>query len=389
MVDLSAAFDMVVHDILLKKLQLFGLDEMTLSWMKSYLSGRSQSVFVDGCLSPPLDIVCGVPQGSILGPLMYILFTNDIPDLVHTHPVSYKDPACYCQKCGGTVCYVDDSTFSFGHTDPEVLSRTLTSQYAEISKYMEANKLVINDDKTHLVVMGTHSMSVKKNLVSLQAGVHTISPTKSEKLLGCEIYEDLKWKHHILSSDQSTIRQLNSRINGLCLVSSRADFSTRLMVANGIVMSKICYLIQLWGGCEKYLIHSLQVQLNRAARSVTKLSGFTSTRRLMDSCGWLSVKQLVVYQSVIMIHKTMKTESPSYIHSRLNNPYTYRTRQNTSGSIRLDETFSSQGSLPPRSFRYRGAHDYNLIPASIRAISNLTTFKFKLKQWIKRNISIE
>ena len=161
------------------------------------------------------------------------------------------------------------------------------------------------------------------------------------------------------------------------------------MVANGIVISKICYLIQLWGGCEKYLIHSLQVQLNRAARSVTRLSCFTSTRRLMDSCGWLSVKQLVVYQSVIMIHKTMKTESPSYIHSRLNNPYTYRTRQNTSGSIRLDETFNSQGSLPPKSFRYRGAHDYNLIPANIRAISNLTTFKVKLKQWIARNISIE
>jgi hypothetical protein len=85
MVDLSAAFDMVDHDILLKKLQLFGLDDMALSWMKSYLSGNCQSVYVDGCLSPPLDIACGVPQGSILGPLLYTLFTNDIPDLVHTH----------------------------------------------------------------------------------------------------------------------------------------------------------------------------------------------------------------------------------------------------------------------------------------------------------------
>ena len=173
------------------------------------------------------------------------------------------------------------------------------------------------------------------------------------------------------------------------MVSSRADFSTRLMVANGIVMSKICYLIQLWGGCEKYLIHSLQVQMNRAAWSVTRLSCFTSTRRLMDSCGWLSVKQLVVYQTVIMIHKSMKTESPSYIYSRLSNPDTFRTRQSTSGSIRQDETFNSKSSHPRTSFRYRVAHDYNLIPANIRAISNLTSFKVKLKQWIKRNISIE
>ena len=71
MIDLSAAFDMVDHDILLKKLDLFGLDEMSLLWIKSYLSGRSQSVFIDGCLSPPLGIECGVPQCSILVPLMY------------------------------------------------------------------------------------------------------------------------------------------------------------------------------------------------------------------------------------------------------------------------------------------------------------------------------
>jgi len=72
MVDLSAAFDM-------QKLKLFGLDETALAWVKSYISGRSQSVTVDGCLFPPLDIKCGVPQSSILGPLMYIIFTNDIP----------------------------------------------------------------------------------------------------------------------------------------------------------------------------------------------------------------------------------------------------------------------------------------------------------------------
>ena len=78
MVDLSAAFDMVDHSILLQKLQLFGLDNRAVAWMKSYLTSRCQSVYVDGCLSPPLSIPCGVPQGSILGPLMYILYTNDI-----------------------------------------------------------------------------------------------------------------------------------------------------------------------------------------------------------------------------------------------------------------------------------------------------------------------
>ena len=155
--------------------------------MWSYLTGRSQSVFVDGCLSPPLTISCGVPQGSILGPLLYILYTNDIPDLVHKHPISVSQPEPYCQDCGGTVCYVDDSTYCLAGQDPAALSSALTDQYKVISNYMAANKLVINDDKTHLLVLGTKAMKDKSDKVTLQAGMHNILPSRHEKLLGCNI----------------------------------------------------------------------------------------------------------------------------------------------------------------------------------------------------------
>ena len=143
-------------------------------------------------------------------------------------------------SCGGTVCYVDDSTYSFAHSDPAVLSNILTENYQDISKYMAANKLVINDDKTHLLVMGTKAMASKRDMVSVQAGNHTIAPTHEEKLLGCQISDNLKWKCHILESGQSMIRQLTSRINGLSLITPRANFTTKLMVANGIVISKLC-----------------------------------------------------------------------------------------------------------------------------------------------------
>ena len=321
MIDLSAAFDMVDHPLLIQRLELFGLDNKSISWMESYLSNRCQSVFIDGCLSPPLAIECGVPQGSILGPLLYILFTNDVPDLAHDHQVTFKDPATFCQDCGGTVCYVDDATYSFGNSDPAVLSSVLTSQYKKFEEYMVANKLVINSDKTHLVVLGTKHTAARREEVSLMAGAHSIVPSKSEKLLGCIISEDLKWKENIIGSDQSIIKQVTSRINGLTLVASRADFTTRLMVTNGIVLSKICYLIQLWGGCDSYLMQALQVLLNRAARSVTGLSCFTSTRRLMTTCNWLSVKQLVVYQTVTMVHNTILSGSPFYMNEQLSSNF--------------------------------------------------------------------
>ena len=183
------------------------------------------------------------------------------------------------------------------------------------------------------------------------------------------------------------VKQLTSRVNGLAMISSRADFKTKLMVANGIVLSKLCYLVQLWGGCEGYLLQSLQVQLNKAARHVTGMSNFTPTRKLMKVCGWLTVKQLVKYHTILMVHKAVITNKPMYISSRLKTEYSYSTRMSSSGGVRMDETYRYRTDLPMKSFRYRGAHDYNAIPADLRKITNLKTFKVELKKWIKNTMN--
>ena len=389
MVDLSAAFDMVDHPLLLAKLRLFGLEEEVILWFESYLTGRTQSVLIDGCLSPPLGIECGVPQGSILGPLMYIIFTNDIPDLVHNHAVSYLNPEPACVSCGSTVCYVDDGTYSVGHTDPSILSQKLSDQYGIIADYMAANKLVINGDKTHLVVMGTSHTAAHRDDVKLEAGPHTILPSSTEKLLGGRISQDLKWKQHILEGDESLVKQLTSRINGLCMLSSRTSMKTRLMVANGIVVSKICYLIQLWGGCEDYLLRPLQVLQNRAARSVTGCGWFTPKRKLLKMCNWLSIKQLVFYQSVIMAHKITTTSSPFSLAAKMSTTHPRRTRQATSGCIRFGESFAANQSLIQTGFCHRATNQYNSIPATIRSIKSMPTFKSRLKKWVETNIPID
>ena len=213
MVDLSAAFDMVDHGILLEKLKLMGLENNAVKWMESYLTGRSQCVCVDGCLSSLLPIRYGVPQGSVLGPLLYILFTNDLPDVVHTHheqPLSYKQPSMHCDPCGSLVNYVDDGIYTFSHRDPIMLSNMLTQKYKNIEQYMVANRLVINSDKTHLVVMASKKNEAARQTVELRAGQFKILPSPTEKLLGCNINQNLKCQTHIQTGENSLIRQLNN-----------------------------------------------------------------------------------------------------------------------------------------------------------------------------------
>ena len=384
MVDLSAAFDMVDNSILLRKLELYGMDSHSIRWVSSYLSSRSQVVVVDGCYSPPLSIASGVPQGSILGPLLYILFTNDIPHLVHHHQVDYLVPSPHCSECGSTVSYVDDSTYCTGESDPSVLSNTLSEQYTRISDYMAANKLVINGDKTHLVVMGSRKSAARRQEVSINADGHIITPSRTENLLGAVICEDMKWKEHLLSSDRSLVLQLTSRVNGLSKVASRAPMATRLMIANGIFMSKLVYLIQLWGNSEKYLLKAIQIIQNRAARVITGKSWWTPIRRLLQECNWLSINQLVFYHTCLQTHKILMNGQPFYFKQNMNRDHPYRTRQATGGSIwRGEEDRSVRG------FSTRGAQAYNSLPPSIRSSRTIGTFKYKLRRWVATNIPID
>ena len=387
MLDMSAAFDVVDHDLFIQKLELYGFDDNSLKWMKNYLSGRSQAVYIDGVLSSFLPVDVGVPQGSILGPLCYVIFTNDLPEtiLASSH-VHQGHMTTYCDECGGLCCFADDSTYGVSSKDPEVLERKLNEKYNILANYMGNNRLKLNDDKTHLLIMTTKQRQRMMNLnIQINTTTELIKPRSSEKLLGIVIKDDLKWAEYIQNNENSLIKQLNTRLNALRLVSQVASFKARLMVANGIFCSKLIFQISLWGGAEEYLLNSLQKVQNKAARCVARRGIYCSAVEILKQCGWLSVRQLVFFHSVTLIYKSIMTSYPKYIHNKLDMEFPYNTRLAQSDSVRMGPTFKTRLELTERSFMNRATVCFNQLPPDLRKVEKLESFKIKLKKWVLEN----
>ena len=247
---------------------------------------------------------------------------------------------------------------------------------------MRDNRLVINDDKTHLVVMGGRKFNELREQVSIDTGSVVVPPVDTEKLLGLNVHQSMKWKDHIMSNKKSLIKILIPRLNALKRIAVNASFKTRLLVANSCFMSIITYMITVWGGTEKYIVKVVQVMQNKAARCVTKQSWFTPTRTLLNQCNWLSIEQLIVFHTALQVWRIRSNKCPVYMDSKFQ---LSRTRSSANGNL---EVPVAETSVRSKSFMVRAAIVWNQIPTDIRQSQSAETFKSKLKQWVKTHIEV-
>ena len=205
-------------------------------------------------------------------------------------------------------------------------------------------------------------------------------------MLGGVISNDLKWTDNIRDNPKSLIKCLSTRLNALAKISHIASFKTRKMIANGIFLSKLIYLIQVWGGCSEFLFSSLQLLQNRAARHVTKFGWYTSVKTLLNQCGWLSVRQLAVYHSLNLVFKTKRDKKPAYFYEKFTRQFPYSTRLASENRIRTDSTINK--SLTTQNFTYKAINMWNELPSEITQAETLECFKKQAKAWIILNIQI-
>ena len=339
-VDLSRAFDSVDHDILLAKLSWYGIDP---GWFASYLGGRRQ-VVRGGSLSLPISH--GVPQGSLVGPILFSIFTNDLPSyLPHGRLISYADDT-----------QLLDSALP---NDLSVLKKQQEDTLLSVQSYYTSNSLKMNPSKTTLLLVGTGQNLKKTSSFSLNISGHTLQPSPFVKMLGVTVDSTLSWEKHI----SNVVKKCNSIL--LCLYKIRHHLTpdARKLLIQCHVFSHILYCLSVWGGAARCHLHKVQKVVNFGARVVSGARVSEHVSPVLRALDWRNIGDLVVHHDCAIVFRALNDPcAPEAIRSLFNRRAAVSqrsTRATCAGALELP---AYRLSMSRRALSYRAASSWNRLP---------------------------
>ena len=246
--DLSKAIDTVSHDILLSKLEHYGLRGLASRWFRSYLSGRTQFVQYNGHDFSPSYIKCGVPQGSILGPLLFLLYINDL---------------CKVSKALDMILFADDTNIFYSHKDPEYLMETMNSELKKLTNWFQANKLSINVKKSNFVIFKPRQKRLARTFTISNRAIERVDEVVFP---GGLLDEHLSWTSHI----HNVTRKVSKAI-GIIYKSSFCLNKTSLhTLYYSIVYPYLFYCLRVWGSTYQTNLKRLIVLQKRVIRIISR-----------------------------------------------------------------------------------------------------------------------
>ena len=364
LLDLSAAFDTIDHQILLTRLQTwFGISGMALKWITSYLTDRYQQIKIENALSPSVSIPFGVPQGSVLGPLLFTLYTTPLSSIINEHTVPHH-------------LYADDSQLyvSFSTRDSVESLKNLQSCLAAVQNWMLENKLKLNPDKTEFLLVG-HEQQRKKFLHHFPLPLMDVptNPAKSARNLGVIFDSNFKFSSHISQVSRSCFYHMRDiRRIRRCLSLKNAK-----TLAHALVTSRLDYCNSLLFGLAVKDINRLQRVQNCLARVVTNSIPRARSSPLLYKLHWLPVKFRIQFKLNLLTHKTLLTGQPSYLRDLLAIFVPRRAlRSSNMKFLSVPKVKTKTGS---RAFSSCAPALWNSLPLSLRSIDSTPTFRKHLK----------
>ena len=375
MLDLSAAFDTVDHAILLKDLKDIGIGKSALKWFANYLENRYQSVHIFGESSVPRRLERGVPQGSILGPTLFNIYTTGLSSILKKHDVGFQ-------------LYADDTQFYFPIANIAECVTKVQSIMTEIMTWMCKKKLKLNEEKTVCMLFGSKDgLSKLERIEKMKICTTEVLLVDSVRNLGVEIDKNLKMDKQIFN----TVRSCNYQLRNITFIRKYLNEATTEMLVHNYVMSKLDYCNSIYHRLPNNLLTKLQIIQKKAARLVRRKSYSDRITPELISLHWLPIKARIIYKICLLVFKTVRTGYPVYLKDKLI-PFELATSMNVrhnSDSHRLFEPRVFKG-IGDRSFRNCAPRLFNILPIELKSTTTLKSFKKDLKTLLfKRCYDIE
>ena len=285
-IDLKKAFDTVNHQILLKKMEHYGIRGLCNSFFASYLSDRKQYVHCNNVNSSILDMVCGVPQGSVLGPTLFLIYINDMIN---------------CIKYSKLQLFADDTITSLSGKNLHVLFDLLKQELKLMMKWFKSNKLSLNFDKTSYSIFHSKKSVVPNVFDCMIINGETIERKKSAKYLGLTFDEVLSWRHHV----EKLLSGLSRYFYLFYNLRKCIPYKFKLQLFNAYVYSRVSYGLHCYGGAHKTLLNPVHVICNKLLKVFLMKDRRFPTNELYKSCNLLQLKDLTNFLAAKFVHKSI------------------------------------------------------------------------------------
>ena len=296
-VDFQKAFDTVDHGILLEKLAHYGVRGRANDWFKSYLSNRLQYVSINGFHSKNELMKYGVPQGSVLGPLLFLIYINDLRNAIYHSTVHH---------------FADDTNLLYTNKNLNIIQTKINKDLKSLCTWLRANKISLNASKTELIIFRDPRKKIKHDL-KIKINGKKLTPCSSVKYLGIYIDEHLNWNTHL-----AELRPKLSRAVGmLSKLRYYVSAETLRMVYFGIFSSIFSYGSLIWGQ-HNSIAKKLQVFQNKALRIVHFQPPRTSASPLLKLSNILNFKDIIILQNFLYAHDSLKENLPTALRGKMN-----------------------------------------------------------------------